>query len=360
MFKLVIVEDEDNIRHSLECFIPWNQMGFEVVATFSDGSDALAYLKDNPCDAVMTDVLMSRMSGLDMIRQLHTIHPQIKVVILSGYSEFSYAQEAIRYQVVHYLVKPVDVDELMEVFTNIAEQLQQEKQDASVEETVAETDPLLNAELSTIPEYKLLIMELDLHSRETLNRVLNRIVSDRQGFSVEELRTALAGLYSATALCYQKRKTDVAAITDGRFTADHLYSTDSPAKLTACIIEDFGILCDALKTGGYKSRHGVIERVAQDLQENIAEDVGHDVLGQKYRLHPGYLSRLFKQEMGETLSDYMLRIRIEKSARLLKEGHHKIGEIAGLVGYSTPSYFSIMFKKYTGYSPREYCQKVLL
>ncbi len=360
MFKLVIVEDEDNIRHSLECFIPWGKMGFQVVATFSDGSDALEYLKDNPCDAVMTDILMSRMSGLEMIRQLHTIHPQIKVVILSGHSEFSYAQQAIQYQVVHYLVKPVDVDELMGVFTNIGEQLQQEKREAPAEEIIAYGDLPLDAEPSAIPEYKLLVMELDLNSRDTLTRVLNRIVSERQNLSLEELRTALAELYAATAFCYQKRKTDVASITGGKFTADHLYRADSPEGLAACLIEDFGILCDALKTGGHKSRHGVIERVAQDLQEHIAEDIGHDTLGKKYRLHPGYLSRLFKQEMGETLSDYVLRIRIEKSALLLKEGQYKIGEIAGMVGYSTPSYFSIMFKKYTGYSPREYCQRVLL
>ena len=112
MFKLVIVEDEDNIRHSLECFIPWEEMGFEVVNTFSDGEDALAYLKDHPCDALLTDILMSRMSGLEMIQKLHEIRPEIKVVILSGHSDFAYAQLAIQYKVVNYLVKPVDEDEL--------------------------------------------------------------------------------------------------------------------------------------------------------------------------------------------------------------------------------------------------------
>jgi len=112
VFKLVIVEDEDNIRHSLECYIPWAQLGFQVVGTFSDGSDALAYLKENSCDAVLTDILMSRMSGLEMIRSLYALKPWIKVVILSGHSEFAYAQQAIEYKVAHYLVKPVDEDEL--------------------------------------------------------------------------------------------------------------------------------------------------------------------------------------------------------------------------------------------------------
>jgi two-component system response regulator YesN len=64
--------------------------------------------------------------------------------------------------------------------------------------------------------------------------------------------------------------------------------------------------------------------------------------------------------MGETLSEYLLRTKVERAAQLLKEDRYKIGEIAGMVGYSTSSYFSVMFKKYTGCSPREYCQRVSL
>ena len=104
-------------------------MGFQVVGTFSDGSDALAYLKDHPCDAVLTDILMSRMSGLELIRSLYEIHPQIKVVILSGHSDFAYAQQAIQYQVFHYLVKPVDEEELISVFKGLKEQLEERKEE---------------------------------------------------------------------------------------------------------------------------------------------------------------------------------------------------------------------------------------
>ena len=55
MYRLVIVEDEEHIRHSLQSLIPWKEMGFQVVEAFSDGLDALKYLKDNPCDVLLTD-----------------------------------------------------------------------------------------------------------------------------------------------------------------------------------------------------------------------------------------------------------------------------------------------------------------
>lgn len=515
VYKLVIVEDEDNIRHSLECFIPWEKIGFQVVNTFSDGSDALAYLRDNPCDAVLTDILMSRMSGLEMIRNLHETRPQIKVVILSGHSAFSYAQQAIQYQVVHYLVKPVDEDELIDVFKGIKEQLDCEQ----AEHTVAESDtrelkqilqksfvrdllsgcvasdgelsayikllgmeritqdsqliafeikarspaqdqqgidvasledmlrdclsgadkePLvfyaeerpeqwnvafvglpqtdsaefrrycnekirllvgsLNEELpyeftfrlthsvmhitdlltptkntavtvqqmdealcqSVVSDYKLLIVELDLGSKETLAHILNGMVQDLDGTALEDMRFIFKNLYSAIELNYKKRKVNVWNITDGKFNFSHLYRAKDAETVAACLKEDFFALCDGLASRKYHSEHNVIERIVQYLDAHLDEDIGHDALAAKYRIHPGYLSRLFKQEMGETLSEYLFRIKIERAAQLLKERRNKIGEIAGMVGYSSSSYFSVMFKKYTGYSPREYCQRISL
>ncbi len=516
MFKLVIVEDEDNIRHSLECFIPWEQMGFCVVGAFSDGSDALAYLKENPCDVVLTDILMRRMSGLELSRALHELLPQIKVVILSGHSDFAYAQQAIEYKVAHYLVKPVDEDELITVFKSLADQLteQQEEQFATQSQNqalkqilqksffrdllsgrvasenelnvylkllgqggVQSTCPLFAYELretgrlsesesdgftaeeilqeqlpaggdtfntyllegrgnhwqiifvglpnctgkelrkccndkmqqmvetlskstegefsfhlthsvaqlselltesdvkesaeenqpvdgtlceTVVADYKLLIVELDLGSKETLLYLLSGILYRLKDASLEDVQFALKNLYSVVELDYRKRKINVWDITNGKFNFNHLYRAKDLNTVSVNLKEDFCALCDGLKTHKPGSEHGVVGRLVQYLNEHLDEDVAHNEIAAKYRIHPGYLSRLFKQEMGETLSEYLLRIRIERAASLLKEGRHKIGDIAGMVGYSASSYFSIMFKKYTGYSPREYTQRVSL
>ena len=494
MFKLVIVEDEDNIRHSLQCFIPWEQIGFQVVGAFSDGSDALSYLREHPCDAVLTDILMSRMSGIEMIQQLHAIHPEIKVVILSGHSDFGYAQQAIRYQVTHYLVKPVDEEELIDVFRNLKEQLDSEAEEAvltdeearelkqllqrnffrdlllgnissqqelceylkllgigenrkntgmiafsleteacrkeapvltehlcftdgeiqgfcfenrpdhwqavflgadseallkcgndRIRKTVDALNNLCSAHLThnvlrltdllittkgSMPgtqvdkkcpfDCKLLILELDQGSEETLLHMLGEKISELESQSPEELVSRIKDMYIAIEEIYKKRKIDVLEITGGRFHSNHLFYTADRGNLIACVTEDFRVLCRVLKGRGHRSEHNIIDRIVQYLDAHLNEEIDHEALAAKYRLHPGYLSRLFKQEMGETLSEYLLRIRIERAAQLLKADRHKIGEIAGLVGYNTASYFSVMFKKYAGCSPREYCQRVSL
>lgn len=366
MFKLVIVEDEDNIRQGLECLIPWGEMGFQVVGAFRDGTDALDYIRDNPCDAVLTDILMSRMSGLELLRHLHEIRPQIKAVILSGHSEFTYAQQAIQYNVARYLIKPVDEDELMSAFREIKEQLDallQEEQSAEEPEEAEYRTPLQeDADESLcqteIPDYKLLVLELDLGDTDVLLHILDGILYDMKDKPAEDTQTILKNLYAAIESNYKKRKIDVWKITNGKFNFSHLYRSSDPDVIAGYLKEDFVILCNSLKTGKRKSEHTVVEQLIRYLNEHISENVGHNTIAAKYRMHPGYLSRLFKQETGETLSDYLFRIKMEKAAVLLREGQYKIGEISSMVGCSASSYFSILFKKYTGYSPREYCQRI--
>lgn len=511
MYKLVIVEDEENIRHSLESFIPWEQMGFRVVGAFSDGSDALEYINANPCDAVLTDILMSRMSGLELLRNLHDTHPQIKAVILSGHGDFAYAQQAIRYKVFHYLVKPVDEDELMGVFGQIKEQLDLEKEeltltdsqqadlkimlqksffrdllsggvtsdnelsaylkllgfeqhqkdlplfafevktkkaeqdefspekavkqcdlgedafrsfvieerpdqwrivlisksgleDAEAEKhchekvrafisdmgqylpdtyafhlthSVTRLSDLLTGERnsanlhvpqpeqemdkklyeSVISDYKLLVVELDLGSWETLDRFISRLMLDLKDTPLSDVRFILKNLYSVIELNYKKRKVNTWDLTEGKFDANHLYSASSLEGISICLKEDFRALCEGLRHKKPSSDHSVISRVVEYLDEHIQEDVGLEAIAARYRIHPGYLSRLFKQEIGETLSEYQVRMKIERAVVLLKEGEYKVGEVAAMVGYSASSYFSVMFKKSTGYSPREYIQR---
>lgn len=360
MFKLVIVEDEDNIRHSLATLIPWESMGFELAGAFSDGADALNYIKDNPCHAVLTDILMSRMSGLEMTAQLHQLRPEIKVVILSGHGEFAYAQQAIRYKVEHYLLKPVDEDELMEVFAGIREQLAIEQETEALHsysmENAPQTPDLDNLCQSVVGDYKLLVLELDLGCTEALQHILGGVLYQLEGIPEESARAVLQNLYSAVTLAYKKRKIDVTDITRGKFSSEHLHNAVSAEQVR----EDFCALCDALHRRRSVGEHTVVAQIVQFLNENIDKDIPHDAIAARYRIHPGYLSRLFKQDMGETLSEYLLRIKIEKAAALLKEGQYKVGEIAGMVGFSAASYFSIAFKKHTGCSPREYSQRVLL
>ena len=74
LYKLVIVEDVEKIRKSLKEYIDWQSLGFQVVETFENGALALDYITENPCDVVMTDIMMGVMTGLELIKNLRKIY----------------------------------------------------------------------------------------------------------------------------------------------------------------------------------------------------------------------------------------------------------------------------------------------
>lgn len=99
----------------------------------------------------------------------------------------------------------------------------------------------------------------------------------------------------------------------------------------------------------------LMQKIDRYLQTNLAEPINHQTLSELFGLVPSYLSRLFREYKGASPSDYLTALRMEKARELLQsqpELHAK--EIAALVGYSDPLYFSKIFKKYTGLSPSEY------
>ncbi len=123
MYRLIIVDDEEVIRNGLRTVVDWEALGFTVVGTFSNGNAALPYLRHHTVDVVLADIRMPRLSGLDLARILMIDKPETLVVILSGYDEFQYAQEAIDLNVFKYLLKPIKEGQLIKVFSRIKDTL---------------------------------------------------------------------------------------------------------------------------------------------------------------------------------------------------------------------------------------------
>ena len=140
LHKLLIVDDEKTIRDGLAKIVGWNSMGFEIAAVLSDGKEAIQYIQDNEVDVILTDINMTFISGLELAKHVYEHQPQIKVVLITGYKEFEYAKQAISYNVVHYLLKPTQLDELNDVFEKLKQQLDKEDEE---KKKMGDVTPLL-------------------------------------------------------------------------------------------------------------------------------------------------------------------------------------------------------------------------
>lgn len=127
MYKLIIVEDEYEIRIGLSNYFPWAEIGFNIVGQFENGKKALEYIEKNPVDVLLSDIKMPIMTGLDLIKIIYTNKLNIKTVLISGYRDFDFAQKALKYRVKNYIVKPTIYSEVVEVFTAIKKELDEEQ-----------------------------------------------------------------------------------------------------------------------------------------------------------------------------------------------------------------------------------------
>lgn len=164
-FSLIIADDELTIRTGLSNAVDWDQLGFQVVGCYADGRDVIAHLMREPVDAVLTDIVMSHVSGVETARWIYENRPDTQVVLLSGYSDFGNAQQAIAYGVKRYLLKPTNIDELIDTFKHIARQLElnallKQRENARVNTLISHVAKLMMSTQLKSPELIPIVREL--------------------------------------------------------------------------------------------------------------------------------------------------------------------------------------------------------
>ncbi|NOU67926.1 response regulator [Paenibacillus sp. LMG 31461] len=144
---ILLVEDELKIRQGLKKIIEDVITSKLRITEASNGREALDWLKtQDQVDLIITDIRMSEMNGIDLIKRAKESHPNLLFVVISGYDEFTYAREALRYGVSDYLLKPIERVELAQVLQKISLQLHITKQPnskATVADVPDDTDRLL-------------------------------------------------------------------------------------------------------------------------------------------------------------------------------------------------------------------------
>lgn len=127
MYNVMIVDDEVVIRKGLICFIDWKALDCEVTCEAGDGIEAIERLAANEIDIVVTDIRMAGMDGIELSKFVHENFPHIKVIILTAFADFTYAQSAIKYQAVDFVVKTNPSEKIPDAINKAKQLLVKEK-----------------------------------------------------------------------------------------------------------------------------------------------------------------------------------------------------------------------------------------
>ncbi|SFL11775.1 two-component system, response regulator YesN [Paenibacillus sp. 1_12] len=126
MYKIIIVDDEITVREGIRDHLNWHELGFEVVGDYENGREVIEVMEQLQPDVVLTDINMPFVDGLELSRFLYTHYPRTKVIILTGYDEFEYAQQALKLKVHDYIVKPNTADEIRQILIRLKAEMDEE------------------------------------------------------------------------------------------------------------------------------------------------------------------------------------------------------------------------------------------
>ena len=128
MYKILVVDDEAVVREGIRDNIEWDELGFSLAGVCENGSEAMEAVDRAQPEVVLTDICMPFVDGLELTRYISGKYPSIKVIILTGFDEFEYAQQAVRLKAYDFILKPITASELRDKLRKLKEDLDAEKQ----------------------------------------------------------------------------------------------------------------------------------------------------------------------------------------------------------------------------------------
>ena len=131
MIGVVVIDDERLIREGIAATMDWTRLGCKLVGTAADGREGLSLIREKKPSLVITDIRMPGMNGLEMIRETQGYGWTPRYIILSGYDDFTFARKAMEYGVRHYLLKPLDDNELEEKIISVGNEIREEHRELS-------------------------------------------------------------------------------------------------------------------------------------------------------------------------------------------------------------------------------------
>ncbi len=247
LLKVLIADDEANIRNGLKCILDWEKCGYKICGEASNGKDAVSQINDLRPDLVILDIKMPGLTGIEVMTQIKEYHESNNlempsIIILSGYSDFEYAQKSINKGAKAYLLKPVDEDELQEKVIQIAKEIRERR---------ALNEVSKNAEIFEINNYLLQLFESN-KIKDLGNLIDNKFFTDYQN-------STYTSILINTAICSDQSINDLLKSVDNYFSF-----------FTRVILQKEKEIIVILKASNEVAINNCIERTSKLNKNNMA------------------------------------------------------------------------------------------
>jgi two-component system response regulator YesN len=356
MLKVLLIDDEQYNIELLKQVIDWGKMGYEVAGSANNGSEGLNVYRASHPDVIIVDIKMPVMDGLEFIQAIRQQDALTKIIILSAYGEFEYAQKAIEYGINSYLLKPINEAKLI----NLLHTIRQEFPEAiPVNDLRILSDIVDNDHEVLIDEWK--ISEQMKFGKYPL--VLEFIEHAFSHFLERKTRLDKVSMFCCSLVnlfkreLYKLNNEKGAAYFDSirmemeMVSSNKTYS-DFKTRMVKAIMKAEVYFHEAMDR---KDNFAVIFKAKEyALHHYMDEELSIQMVSDYVGLSKNHLSKIFKESTGENYWDYILKLKMEKAKELLGRTNKTNYDIAHDIGYNSEYHFSRIFSKMVGMSPSQY------
>lgn len=340
MYRILIADDKEVFRRKLKRmnYFRENSDKFSIDFEARNGLEALEILKKNKVDVVLTDIRMPFVGGVELLKQINEKELCRCVLLLSEFADFNYAKEGILNGAFDYILKPVDEDKISEAFERVYRFINSVSKPNVVEISDVEllADSLLAGERMDVIACANCIVtgqflryessEFGPSMRIFLNKLQNLLIS-----KLPYLEHYLSLPISMNSLAEVAPDSFVSS-----FTEHMLSISDSIASLTV------------------HTKNIQVQEACLEILNNPDGKTDMGYIAKRLFTNRKYLSALMTREIGMSAVKYISHVKMERARKLLVDSDRNIGEIAQQLGFENTDYFSKVFKKSAGVSPREF------
>lgn len=357
LLKVLIADDEKAPRELLKNKLPWKELGISQVFLAEDGEEAVQISKIEKPDIIISDIKMPRLNGIGLAEEIKKIIPEAFFVFLSAYPDKEYLKDAIRLKATRFVEKPIDLEEIEELLRElVAESHNKKREDPKFLFFYGENaSSSLNGTVCVIhaEEYEALHNLASFRDFEGLKKeaelLLTRLGSS-DGTDIEYVRNAFSRM--VISILDAAEVHSVTSVTS--LKSKLLYETsrsETFIELKNAILS----LIDLYKNEIKMRSMDLSERVDKYLSAHFHEkELTVQMVADDLGFVNTYLCMAYKKNCGKTVNQKLTELRIEKARELLCQTGYKLYEIADKVGYHDPQYFTKVFTKESGVSPRKY------
>lgn len=396
MINVLIVEDEYITRMFLSNIINWQDYNMNLVAVAKDGKEALDIIENQDIHIVITDLKMPNINGNELIKILKSKYYSGKIIVLSNYDDFELVKDAMKNGAYEYLLKvTISKDEIIDVLKKAIKELDENNKSININDIIEISNEKLKVN-EYIQEYlkgnKNINLDIEIKSKY-LNKCtfiyLRALSTDIKNSDIEKrlssfihnvITNSTTNITSEIFSIVQIKRSEYSVViktNNNNLDIELLLSNITRNvlqylnvkfekvlyKKDISIDECLEIINNERKEDKYKINSKVItcrieiKNIIEYINNNLEKRLTLDSLAKIVNMNESYLSRIFKEEVDITISEYIKIKRLEKATELLKIKDARVKDVAISVGIQDQLYFSRLFTKKFNMTPTEYKEK---